>query len=289
MPNANASAYTLKTSDAGNYIRVVATATGTFTGTAISAYTGPVGSTAAAITTVTAIGAISGTAQVSRTLTAGTVYPSGATVTYQWLNCNAAGGVYANIPGATSNTYTLTAADLSKFIKVQVIGSGAYTGTATSDYKGPVTLGVITAIGPISGTTTDGKTLTVGTLTPYGATATYQWQRSNDSGTFGDIVGGTASSYTLMYSDIQHYLRVVATGTGAYTGTVTSDFIGKVTAWATALDSIGAISGTARIGETLIAGSLSPAGSKATYQWQRADSADGVYGNIRGRPPIPIP
>ena len=282
MLNANASTYALTTSDAGFFVKVVATATGSFTGTAISAYTGPVSSTAAAITTVTAIGAISGTAQVNQTLTAGTVYPSGATVTYQWLSCSTADGIYANIPGATTNTYTLTAADISKYIKVQAVGSGNYVGTATSANKGPVTAGTITAIGPISGTTIAGRTLTVGTLTPYGATATYQWQRSNDVGGFTDIIGGTASSYTLMGEDNYRYIRVVATGTGAYTGTVISDFTGRVVPSATPLTSIGAISGATRIGETLVAGSLSPAGAKATYQWQSAVTAGGIYGNILG-------
>jgi len=282
MSNANASAYTLKTSDAGFFIKVFVTATGSCTGTAISAYTGPVSTTAAAITPVTAIGAISGTAQVSQTLTAGTVEPAGATVTYQWLSCNAATGVYANIPGATSSTYTLTAADLNKYLQVQAIGSGTYTGTATSEYKGPVTASAITAIGAISGTTKVGQTLTVGTLTPYSATASYQWQRARLSQPFEDIMGGTASSYTLMWKDDQCYIRVVATGTGAYTGTVISDSIGQVVDSDISLTSIGAISGTAQIGETLVAGSLSPAGSKATYQWQSADTSGGVYGNILG-------
>ena len=282
MLNANASTYTLKDSDEGLYIRVAATATGSFTGTAISVYTGPVVSSTAAITTVTAIGAISGTAQVAQTLTAGTVDPYGATVTYQWLRSKTEEGVYENIPGATSNIYTLTPDDKNHYIKVQVAGSGNYTGSATSTNKGPVTAGAITAIGPIVGTTAVGKTLTVGTLMPYGATATYQWQRSNHDGSFTDIIGGTASSYTLMGEDSWCYIRVVAKGTGAYTGTVISDFVGRVAESAAPLTSIGAINGIPRIGETLTAGSLSPAGAKATYQWQSADTADGVYGDILG-------
>jgi hypothetical protein len=107
------------------------------------------------------------------------VEPSGATVTYQWLKCNTVNGDYEIIPGATFNSYTVTAADMGKYFKVRVTGAGNYTGTATSEYKGPVAPGEITAIGLISGTTSVGQTLTVGTLTPFGATASYQWQRSN--------------------------------------------------------------------------------------------------------------
>ena len=279
IENANASTYTLKSSDENYFIKVVATATGSFTGSAISAYTGPVSITT---TPVTAIGAISGIAQVNKTLTAGPVEPSGATVTYRWLICDSEDGVYEIIPGATFNTYTVTASDMDKYFKVQATGAGNYTGTATSEYKGPVAAGEITAIGMISGTTTSGQTLTVGTLTPFGATATYQWQRSNSTGAFVDIIGGTASSYTLTGNDSNCYIRVVARGTGAYTGIVTSDYVGLVGATIKSLTSIGPIGGTTTVGQTLTAGTVSPTGAIVTYQWQRAATQGGIYGNILG-------
>jgi len=279
IPGATSDTYTLTTEDAGYFIKVVATGTGAFKGSAASPYTGPVG---VKTTPVTGIGAISGTAQTNQTLTAGTVSPLGATVTYQWLRSDTADGVYVNIYGATESSYTLTAEDMGKYIKVRATGSGSYAGTVTSTYKGPVTACVITAIGPISGTTTVGQTLTVGTLTPFGATAAYQWQRSDGAGNFVDIIGGTASAYTLTGSDSNAYIRVKATGTGAYTGTVFSDYVGRVGAQITPLASIGAVGGTPEVGQTLTAGIISPTGAIATYQWQRADSADGVYGNIPG-------
>jgi len=279
IPGANMNTYTLTAGEEGYFIKVAVTGTGAYTGTAISDYTGPVGIT---VTPVTAIGAISGAAQVNQTLTAGTVNPPGATVTYQWLRCSTETGTYENIPGATSNTYTLSAADVNQYIKVRAAGSGTYNGTVTSTYKGPVAPGQITAIGPISGTTAVGQTLTVGTLTPFGATASYQWQRSNGSSPFTDIIGGTASTYTLTGADNNFYIRVVATGTGAYTGTVTSDFVGRVGAAITPLTAIGALSGTAEVGQILTAGTLSPTGAVATYQWRRADTAEGTYGVIAG-------
>jgi hypothetical protein len=279
IPNANAGAYTLTESDAGLYIKVYVTGSGAYTGTAVSAYTGPIGTTA---TPITSIGLISGTAQVALTLTAGTVNPPGAAVTYQWLRCDTADGIYENIPGATANSYTLAASEKGRYIKVQAAGSGTYSGTAVSAPKGPVADGQLTAIGTISGTTVVGQTLTVGTLTPYGATATYQWQRSSGSGPFTDIIGGTSSTYTLTGNDSWQYIRVVARGTGAYTGEVISDYVGRVVATATPLTAIEAISGAAEVGETLTAGTLNPAGAIATYQWQRADAADGIYGNIPG-------
>ena len=61
-------------------------------------------------------------------------------------------------------------------------------------------------------------------MTPAGATVTYQWQYSDWGGTvWTDIPGATSDSYYIQ--NLQYrpgYLRVVVTGTGAYTGTVTS-------------------------------------------------------------------
>ena len=87
-----------------------------------------------------------------------------------------------------------------------------------------VTTTPITAIAAISGTTTAiGNTLTAGALTPSGATVTYQWQSATTSGgTYTDITGATASTYTLIVSDFGKYIKVVATGTGSYAGTQTS-------------------------------------------------------------------
>lgn len=81
---------------------------------------------------VTAIAAITGTLQVSQILTAGVISPAGATVNYQWQSSTTAGGVYTNIPGATSSTYVVTPSLMGKYIKVIVVGVGDYSGAQTS-------------------------------------------------------------------------------------------------------------------------------------------------------------
>ncbi|SPF53923.1 exported hypothetical protein [Candidatus Desulfosporosinus infrequens] len=64
--------------------------------------------------------------------------------------------------------------------------------------------------------------LTAGALTPAG-TASYQWMSSATSGgTYTAITGATAVTYTPVAGDVGNYLEVVATGTGSYSGTVTS-------------------------------------------------------------------
>jgi hypothetical protein len=97
-------------------------------------------------------------------------------------------------------------------------------GLSTTTYaKWTTDIVPITAIGAITGTTQVGSVLTAGALTPPGATVTYQWQSATTSGgTYSDISSATASTYTLVSTDLGKYIKVIATGTGSYTGTATS-------------------------------------------------------------------
>lgn len=119
----------------------------------------------------------------------------------------------------------------------------------------------------ITGTQRTGSTLTAGALTPSGATVTRQWQRSTSSGgTYTDIAGATNATYAIPTADRGYYIRIVATGTGSYNGTVTSAPTGLIT---TAITSIGAITGTTTVGSTLTAGAVAPSGATVSYQWRR--------------------
>ena len=162
-------------------------------------------------------------------------------------------------------------------------GSGAYTGIVFSNYVGPVAAAMVTAIGNISGSTVVGEVLTAGTLTPSGAAVTYQWQRSaTENGTYGDIIGATYKTYNITENDEGYYFKVIAIGTNGYIGTVYSNAIGPVISESTPIDSIGVISGTVQVEQTLTAGALTPAEATATYQWKKADTVNGTYGNISG-------
>ncbi len=81
---------------------------------------------------LTSIAPISGIPNIASVLTAGALSPSGATATYQWTICSTVNGTYTNIDGATSNTYTLVAGDVNKFIKVVATASSGFTGILTS-------------------------------------------------------------------------------------------------------------------------------------------------------------
>lgn len=280
ITGATASTYTLTEDDVNYYIRVRIAGTGGYIGNVTSAFLGPCVTNAA---TITAIGAISGTDQVGHTLAAGAMTPAGATVTYQWQRCDTSDGTYEDIAGSNSSTYAILVSDLNYYIRVVATGIGAYQGTVTSNFKGPVETCPITAIGAISGSTVVGEVLTVGTLTPFGATVNYQWQRcASSDGTYEDIVGATADTYTLLAEDNSYYIKVAVTGTGGYSGNVTSLFTGQVSNIATPITAIGAISGTAQVEQTLAAGALTPAGATVTYQWQRCSTFDGIYEDIAG-------
>jgi len=224
ISGASAATYVPVASYLGNYLRVVATGTGAYTGTVTSIPVGPV------TTPIIAIGSITGTAQVGSVLTRGALTPAAATVNNQWERSSSAGGTYSAIPGATASTYTPVTSDIGYYLHIVSTGTGSYTGTITSASRGPVTAIPITAIGAISGTLRSGRVLTAGALTPTAATVTYQWQRSSTSGgSYSAIPGATATTYTLAAGDVGYYIRVVATGTGSYSGTVTSTVRGPVT------------------------------------------------------------
>jgi DNA-binding beta-propeller fold protein YncE len=239
ISGATSNTYTPVNGDVGWDLLVIATGSGSYTGTATSAPIGPVETK----TPITGIGAITGTPQVGSTLTAGAVSPSGATVTYQWQESATIGGEYIVISGDTSSTYTPVASDGGAYIEVVAIGSGGCTGRVTSAPVGPVLI-PLTGIGAITGTPQVGSTLTAGAVSPSGATVTYQWQESASSGgTYTAISGATSSTYAPVNGDIGQYIEVVATGTGSYTGTATSTPVGPITASGLGKDEIGASNG----------------------------------------------
>ena len=86
----------------------------------------------------------------------------------------------------------------------------------------------------IQGTAQVGQTLTAD-VDPEGATATYEWQRSDASdGSYTAIDAAVNKTYQVQEADSGQYIKVKATGTGAYTGTQTSAATAQVQAAAPA-------------------------------------------------------
>lgn len=185
----------------------------------------------------------------------------------------------------STSTETVTVDDVTGFDSSEPENDQVLTitvGSQTTTFTVDIIAIPITAIGDITGTPQFGVELTAGALTPADATVTYQWFTAGTfDGTYTEIDGATLSTYTPGVNDVTKFLKVVATGTGNYSGTVTSAAteLGVATVPVTA---IGAISGTAQVDEELTAGALTPLGATATYQWKRANTSGGTYTNISG-------
>ncbi len=222
-------------------------------------------------TTVNTI-SITGNVMVGEKLTA-TPDPDGASIACQWMKSDAEVGEYVDINDATNNEYTLVSGDAGKYFKAKATGTGNYTGTVTSNPIGPVKFAV--SIISITGNAVVGEKLTA-TPDPGEASITCQWMKSDAAdGEYVDINDATNNEYTLVSGDAGKYFKAKATGTGNYTGTVTSNPIGPVKFAV----SIISITGNAVVGEKLTA-TPDPGEASITCQWMKSDAADGEYVDI---------
>lgn len=246
---------------------VVATKSGMRTARSTSALTAPV---ARGTFTSSAAPTISGTAQVGLQLSATTgAWSPAGTYGYQWSANKVA------IPGATTSTFSPTAAQLGKVIRVRVTSSapGYDAAHSTSAPTVDVAPGQFarTAAPTITGTPQVDSPLSAssGTWTPAGAVA-YQWLADG-----APIAGATRATYTPKPADLRKQISVQVT--------LTKTGYAAAVAAAAATDPVApgnflntrapAVSGTPQVGVSLKAdpGAWSPAAT-LTYQWL----ADGV-------------
>lgn len=169
---------------------------------------------------------ISGSPVVGQTLncSAGT-WENSPTLTYQWSSSPTLSG-FVNIPGATSQSYTIPVSLLGQYL---ICGVSAFN-SAGSATTFTVPTAVVTQGAPgllltpiISGVLHLGSTLTTtnGTWTNTPTSYAVKWQRSTDGATaWGDIVGGTSPSYTLGALDVGVFVRSSVTATNI-TGSTT--------------------------------------------------------------------
>ena len=154
--------------------------------------------------------------------------PSGDS--WQWARSTSATGTWADIPGATSATYTPVDDDANNYLQATATytdpqGSGKSASATTTDTvlaastagtPGTVAIeptGVVVQGGTVTATLTDADN-------PTGTT--WQWQRSRTGASgsgWDDIAGATSQSYTTVRADAGRYLRAVAT----YTDTSSTD------------------------------------------------------------------
>jgi IPT/TIG domain len=141
-----------------------------------------------------------------------------ASYAYQWLRCNASGEACVEIPGAISQTYTLTSGDPGHTVVVEVKATNTGgTGSATSApmliYPLPPTA---TSSPTISGNPVEGETLsaTEGAWEHNPTSFSYQWLRC-ESSSCSPISGATSQTYTLTAADVGHEIEVEVAATNA--------------------------------------------------------------------------
>jgi hypothetical protein len=248
IANATARTYQVASTDVGSWLQIVEIATSTNPGGIGYSTAQTTGAAVQAVPISRNPGpAISGLAQDGQQLTASTGSWDGTQpitgYTYQWDRCTT-GVPCSQILGATSNTYTLTDADVGHTLKVGVeatnlVGTGGATncvGTPPcpvfSNPTGVVTA-TNTALPTINGIAQDRQTLTVsnGSWNPGGATLSHQWLACDAAGAnCSAIPGATSSSYALIPFLVGKTLRVqeYATAGGATSSPVTSAATGVV-------------------------------------------------------------
>ncbi|GEM_PF-153551 len=208
--------------------------------------------------TVTAVTLSNLTPHVGDTLVPVTV-PGGATVSYTWIND--LGQVLS-----TGSSYVVQNTDLDRRIRVRVVASGTYTGSATSSFTETITAG--SSVQHVTGCTINNSTPRVGDIikasaTPAGATVSYIWYRKGSVDTY----IGTGSVYTVTAYDQGYSIYAVAIGYSSWTGSVAS------TATSAVLPKLDvALSGTVVLPAASVVGntltpSLSLNSYSITYHW----------------------
>lgn len=292
ISGATSTGYTLTASDAGKYLRVVATGYGNYSGVAVSSarvMTNTVTSTYFAVD-----GYFASNLYKGQTLTT-YVYANGefmnplsaGNYTCQWKRSDTVSGTYTNISGAQSCSYTVQSADLNKFIQLTVTGTGNYSGSASYSSYAPVkewgadSYGFQTYCGALCDSRTVSYTQPIASCSAYAVL-------QNGSGTQHAVQATNTGTATCTFE-----FNAPAAGTYVIYSSATtsnSEISEKTFTESTyrtfessaALVSVGPISGTAAVGETLSGGWVNPYNATATISWQIADTKNGQYTDIAG-------
>lgn len=213
----------MKEADVTYYYRCVVSVSGNayynVNGATSAAY-GPMAKSSHAAPTVS----ISGSKTYGSTLTANVSgQPNGTTATtYQWQRASSSSGTWANISNATAKTYVAAASDMNKYLRVLVNTTSTYYNVTQGTSSAYGTIGKANHAAPtvtISGDKQVGAVLTASVSgQPTGTTATgYQWQRAaSATGSWSNISGATAKTYTTVDADKNQYMRVLVNTTNTY-------------------------------------------------------------------------
>jgi len=173
---------------------------------------------------------ITGTAQLGYTLTGSYTYSDAennarGTPIVKWYRADSATGTNkTQITGATSGVYTLTAADLGKFLSFAVIPVASIGGSPGAEVASPYTAAVANNLAPVaSNVSVSGQAITGAVQTcayTYSdadnnaeGSSTFRWWRADTAaGANATQISGAASrTYTLVSADIGKYIGCTVT------------------------------------------------------------------------------
>lgn len=278
---------------------LVAVAGALVVGAAFSASVGGAapGAVEATAPTSTVLPTVTGTAQQGQTVSAlpGTwTGDQPIAFAFRWQSCTTEGSC-ADIPGATSQSYVVGAADVSRTLRVLV----AATNPAGSSSAASAPTGVVVPTGSVpaagrqpdpSGSAVVGGVVTVDDASWSGSAPialAYQWQRCATAGSCGDIPGATGKSYTAQPADAGFRLRAIVRATNAVGSTSVASNLTAVVASASGAPvatTAPAVSGRAEVGQTLAGTVGTWVGAQPisfSFSWSRCDA------NARGCQAIP--
>jgi len=236
IAGATTTTHAVVSADIGHTLRVVVTATNAG-GSAQQSSSATAVVTSSPASTVAP--AVSGSAVPGQTLSASTGTWVGVTpisYTYAWQRCDSNGNNCSAISGAAASTYVLTSSDVGHTVRATVTAkNSAGSASATSPATGVVsmTAPANTAAPALTGTATQGQTLTVSNGTWSGTsplTYAYVWTRcdANENNCV-LIAGATASTYVLTSTDAGHKVHATVTATnGAGSAHADSNAVGPV-------------------------------------------------------------
>jgi hypothetical protein len=255
--------------------------------------------------TNTVLPSIGGRTTEGQTLTAttGAWVGSPTSYVYQWQDCNSSGSSCAKDSGATSSSYVLGAGDVGHTVRVVVTAANGGGSVSVASVASSVVAAVSpppppppaaptnTVLPAVAGTTTEGQALTASTGAWTGSPTSfaYQWQDCDVLGeSCVDVVGATASSYTLGAGDVGHTVRVVVTATNAgglsSADTLASAVVAGVVPPAPTNVGMPAVSGKTMEGQVLSTTSGAWTGSPTgfAYQWRHCNSFGHSCTNVEG-------
>jgi hypothetical protein len=226
---------------------------------------------------------ITGLAITGQTLSASAWLEDGGEFSYQWQRGESADGEFAPIEGAIYETYLIDAADAGLWIRVSLVREGYHS--LSSEAVGPVTLPLLTGSVSITGEAVRGVSLGLNTTQLEGTgTITYQWLRGDTAdGEFAPIEGAAGETYIIDAADVDKYIKAAVTREG-YSGSVTSEAQGPVTAPPLPGSVNIIVNGEAAKVDAVLSVNIDLLGGIGTiiYQWLRGDTADGDFAPIEG-------